>query len=91
MMLCELLIRTEGDETSKSDVRSVENRMHSCDSDGLIYFSFLIPQGIASDIVRHFAFFSYFTIQLAQLFLCCFADQPPEGKTVLEKVSRTVS
>uniref|UniRef100_H2TWK6 ABC-type glutathione-S-conjugate transporter n=1 Tax=Takifugu rubripes TaxID=31033 RepID=H2TWK6_TAKRU len=32
-------------------------------------------------IVRYFAFFSYFTIQLAQLFLCCFADQPPEGKT----------
>ncbi len=49
---------------------------------------FLIPQGIASDIVRYLAFFSYFTIQLAQLFLCCFADQPPEGKTVLEKVGR---
>lgn len=47
-----------------------------------------IPQGIASDIVRYLAFFSYFTIQLAQLFLCCFADQPPVGKTVLEKVGR---
>uniref|UniRef100_A0A3B3ZX39 ABC-type glutathione-S-conjugate transporter n=1 Tax=Periophthalmus magnuspinnatus TaxID=409849 RepID=A0A3B3ZX39_9GOBI len=34
-------------------------------------------QGIASDIVRYLAFFSYFTIQLAELFLCCFADQPP--------------
>uniref|UniRef100_A0A3Q3W108 ABC-type glutathione-S-conjugate transporter n=1 Tax=Mola mola TaxID=94237 RepID=A0A3Q3W108_MOLML len=40
-----------------------------------------LDEGIASDIVRYFAFFSYFTIQLAQLFLCCFADQPPEGKT----------
>lgn len=47
---------------------------------------FTVSQGFASDIVRYFAFFSYFTIQLAQLFLCCFADQPPEGKTVLEKV-----
>uniref|UniRef100_A0A665TUY4 ABC-type glutathione-S-conjugate transporter n=1 Tax=Echeneis naucrates TaxID=173247 RepID=A0A665TUY4_ECHNA len=36
-------------------------------------------------IVRYLAFFSYFTIQLAQLFLCCFADQPPVGKTILEK------
>ncbi|XP_011611326.2 multidrug resistance-associated protein 1 [Takifugu rubripes] len=44
-----------------------------------------MDEGFASDIVRYFAFFSYFTIQLAQLFLCCFADQPPEGKTVLEK------
>uniref|UniRef100_A0A7N9ANN6 ABC-type glutathione-S-conjugate transporter n=1 Tax=Mastacembelus armatus TaxID=205130 RepID=A0A7N9ANN6_9TELE len=38
-----------------------------------------MDEGIASDIVRYLAFFSYFTIQLAQLFLCCFADQPPEG------------
>lgn len=51
-----------------------------------VFCLFFIPQGIESDIVRYFAFFSYFTIQLAQLFLCCFADQPPEGKTVLEKV-----
>uniref|UniRef100_A0A4W6BWQ9 ABC-type glutathione-S-conjugate transporter n=1 Tax=Lates calcarifer TaxID=8187 RepID=A0A4W6BWQ9_LATCA len=36
-----------------------------------------MDEGIASDIVRYLAFFSYFTIQLAQLFLCCFADQPP--------------
>lgn len=58
----------------------------------LICFLYMfIPQGIASDIVRYFAFFSYFTIQLAQLFLCCFADQPPEGKTVLEKVRRGVN
>uniref|UniRef100_A0A8C4NUQ3 ABC-type glutathione-S-conjugate transporter n=1 Tax=Dicentrarchus labrax TaxID=13489 RepID=A0A8C4NUQ3_DICLA len=34
-----------------------------------------MDEGIASDIVRYLAFFSYFTIQLAQLFLCCFADQ----------------
>uniref|UniRef100_A0A8C4HZS1 ABC-type glutathione-S-conjugate transporter n=1 Tax=Dicentrarchus labrax TaxID=13489 RepID=A0A8C4HZS1_DICLA len=33
-----------------------------------------MDEGIASDIVRYLAFFSYFTIQLAQLFLCCFAD-----------------
>uniref|UniRef100_A0AAQ4S7T9 ABC-type glutathione-S-conjugate transporter n=1 Tax=Gasterosteus aculeatus aculeatus TaxID=481459 RepID=A0AAQ4S7T9_GASAC len=32
-------------------------------------------------IVRYFAFFSYFTIQLAQLFLCCFA-----AKTTLSPV-----
>uniref|UniRef100_A0A8C6UDK6 ABC-type glutathione-S-conjugate transporter n=1 Tax=Neogobius melanostomus TaxID=47308 RepID=A0A8C6UDK6_9GOBI len=36
-------------------------------------------------IVRYIAFFSYFTIQLAELFLCCFADLPPEGKNILEK------
>uniref|UniRef100_A0A674EA21 ABC-type glutathione-S-conjugate transporter n=1 Tax=Salmo trutta TaxID=8032 RepID=A0A674EA21_SALTR len=40
-------------------------------------------EGITTDIVRYTAFFSYFSLQLAQLFLCCFADQPPEGKTVL--------
>ncbi|MED6241707.1 hypothetical protein ATANTOWER_024738, partial [Ataeniobius toweri] len=44
-----------------------------------------IDEGIASDIVRYLAFFSYFSIQLAQLFLCCFADQPPQGKPILEK------
>ncbi|XP_068606933.1 multidrug resistance-associated protein 1-like [Brachionichthys hirsutus] len=44
-----------------------------------------MDEGIASDIVRYLAFFSYFIIQLAQLFLCCFADQPPEGKSVSEK------
>uniref|UniRef100_A0A8C7QWX9 ABC-type glutathione-S-conjugate transporter n=1 Tax=Oncorhynchus mykiss TaxID=8022 RepID=A0A8C7QWX9_ONCMY len=42
-------------------------------------------EGITTDIVRYTAFFSYFSLQLAQLFLCCFADQPPEGKTVLVK------
>lgn len=49
-------------------------------------FPSIIFQGFASDVVRYSAFFSYFTIQLAQLFLCCFADQPPEGKTILDKV-----
>ncbi|XP_062304038.1 multidrug resistance-associated protein 1 [Osmerus eperlanus] len=44
-----------------------------------------MEEGISSDIVRYLAFFSYFTLQMAQLFLCCFADQPPEGKTVFEK------
>uniref|UniRef100_A0A4W5LXU3 ABC-type glutathione-S-conjugate transporter n=1 Tax=Hucho hucho TaxID=62062 RepID=A0A4W5LXU3_9TELE len=43
-------------------------------------------EGITTDIVRYTAFFSYFSLQLAELFLCCFADQPPEGKTVLEGV-----
>uniref|UniRef100_A0A3Q3GZE6 ABC-type glutathione-S-conjugate transporter n=1 Tax=Labrus bergylta TaxID=56723 RepID=A0A3Q3GZE6_9LABR len=47
-----------------------------------------MDEGIASDIVRYLAFFSYFTIQLAQLFLCCFADQPPEGKTPDEHIFR---
>lgn len=47
---------------------------------------FTLLQGFASDIVRYVAFFSYFTIQLVQLFLCCFADRPPEGKTISEKV-----
>lgn len=41
-----------------------------------------------SDIVRYLAFFSYFSIQLAQLFLCCFADQSPLGKPILEKVGK---
>ncbi|KAJ3614828.1 hypothetical protein NHX12_018398 [Muraenolepis orangiensis] len=44
-----------------------------------------VDEGIASDIVRYLAFFSYFTLQLAQLFLCCFADQRPEGKAATEK------
>nr|XP_057926636.1 multidrug resistance-associated protein 1 [Doryrhamphus excisus] len=44
-----------------------------------------LDEGIASDIVRYLAFFSYFTIQLVQLVLCCFADLPPEGKHILEK------
>uniref|UniRef100_A0A6Q2ZAR5 ABC-type glutathione-S-conjugate transporter n=1 Tax=Esox lucius TaxID=8010 RepID=A0A6Q2ZAR5_ESOLU len=39
-------------------------------------------EDISNDLVRYMAFFSYFSLQLAQLFLCCFADQPPEGKTV---------
>uniref|UniRef100_A0A7N8YRT8 ABC-type glutathione-S-conjugate transporter n=1 Tax=Mastacembelus armatus TaxID=205130 RepID=A0A7N8YRT8_9TELE len=45
-----------------------------------------MDEGIASDIVRYLAFFSYFTIQLAQLFLCCFADQPPEGNLVFNSL-----
>ncbi|CAL8332500.1 unnamed protein product [Merluccius merluccius] len=44
-----------------------------------------LDEGIGSDIVRYLAFFSYFTLQLAQLFLCCFADQRPAGKAVTEK------
>uniref|UniRef100_A0A8C9TPS6 ABC-type glutathione-S-conjugate transporter n=1 Tax=Scleropages formosus TaxID=113540 RepID=A0A8C9TPS6_SCLFO len=41
-----------------------------------------IDEGFATDAVRYLAFFSYFALQLAQLFLCCFSDQPPStGKT----------
>uniref|UniRef100_A0A8C1M4B9 ABC-type glutathione-S-conjugate transporter n=1 Tax=Cyprinus carpio TaxID=7962 RepID=A0A8C1M4B9_CYPCA len=35
-------------------------------------------------IVRYLAFFSYFALQLAQLFLSCFADRAPSGKAVLK-------
>ncbi|XP_061889552.1 multidrug resistance-associated protein 1 [Entelurus aequoreus] len=44
-----------------------------------------LDEGIASDTVRYLAFFSYFAIQLVQLFLCCFADLPPEGESVWGK------
>uniref|UniRef100_A0A3Q2Y780 ABC-type glutathione-S-conjugate transporter n=1 Tax=Hippocampus comes TaxID=109280 RepID=A0A3Q2Y780_HIPCM len=44
-----------------------------------------IDEGIDSDTVRYVAFFSYVTIQVVQLFLCCFADLPPEGKNAFEK------
>uniref|UniRef100_A0A672T498 ABC-type glutathione-S-conjugate transporter n=1 Tax=Sinocyclocheilus grahami TaxID=75366 RepID=A0A672T498_SINGR len=40
--------------------------------------------GLSPDIVRYLAFFSYFALQLAQLFLSCFADQAPSGKAVLK-------
>uniref|UniRef100_A0A8C9T1I6 ABC-type glutathione-S-conjugate transporter n=1 Tax=Scleropages formosus TaxID=113540 RepID=A0A8C9T1I6_SCLFO len=46
-----------------------------------------IDEGFATDAVRYLAFFSYFALQLAQLFLCCFSDQPPStGKTGHTKV-----
>lgn len=41
-------------------------------------------QGLTPDIVHYLAFFSYFALQLAQLFLSCFADQAPPGKAVLQ-------
>ncbi|XP_056443063.1 multidrug resistance-associated protein 1-like isoform X1 [Gadus chalcogrammus] len=44
-----------------------------------------VDEGIGSDVVRFLAFFSYFTLQLAQLVLVCFADQRSEGKTGSEK------
>uniref|UniRef100_A0AAY5EIB0 ABC-type glutathione-S-conjugate transporter n=1 Tax=Electrophorus electricus TaxID=8005 RepID=A0AAY5EIB0_ELEEL len=34
------------------------------------------------DIVHHLAYFSCFALQLAQVFLSCFADQAPPGKSV---------
>uniref|UniRef100_A0A673MVE0 ATP-binding cassette, sub-family C (CFTR/MRP), member 6a n=1 Tax=Sinocyclocheilus rhinocerous TaxID=307959 RepID=A0A673MVE0_9TELE len=40
--------------------------------------------GLSPDIVRYLAFFSYFALQLAQLFLSCFADRAPSGKAVLK-------
>uniref|UniRef100_A0A8C1M6N8 ABC-type glutathione-S-conjugate transporter n=1 Tax=Cyprinus carpio TaxID=7962 RepID=A0A8C1M6N8_CYPCA len=39
-----------------------------------------VDQGLSPDIVRYLAFFSYFALQLAQLFLSCFADRAPSGK-----------
>ncbi|XP_059903407.1 multidrug resistance-associated protein 1-like [Gadus macrocephalus] len=45
-----------------------------------------LDEGIGSDVVRFLAFFSYFTLQLAQLVLVCFADQRSQGKTGTEKV-----
>ncbi|XP_052415241.1 multidrug resistance-associated protein 1 [Carassius gibelio] len=41
-------------------------------------------QGLSPDIVRYLAFFSYFALQLAQLFLSCFADRAPSGKAILK-------
>ncbi|CAM4621368.1 unnamed protein product [Leuciscus chuanchicus] len=43
-----------------------------------------VEQGLSPDIVRYLAFFSYFALQLAQLFLSCFADRAPSGKAVLK-------
>ncbi|XP_065096312.1 multidrug resistance-associated protein 1 [Paramisgurnus dabryanus] len=43
-----------------------------------------VDQGLSPDIVRYLAFFSYFALLLAQLFLSCFADQAPSGKAVLK-------
>ncbi|XP_056606838.1 multidrug resistance-associated protein 1 [Triplophysa dalaica] len=43
-----------------------------------------VHQGLSPDIVRYLAFFSYFGLQLAQLFLSCFADRAPSGKAVLK-------
>ncbi|KAK2857444.1 hypothetical protein Q7C36_005363 [Tachysurus vachellii] len=41
-----------------------------------------VEQGLTPDIVHYLAFFSYFGLQLAQLFLSCFADHAPPGKVV---------
>lgn len=71
-------------QINRKDKRAKDWYFHPCSS--FLNLCSLIPQGISSDIVRYFAFFSYFTIQLAQLFLCCFADKPAEGKKLLEKV-----
>ncbi|XP_053494146.1 multidrug resistance-associated protein 1 [Ictalurus furcatus] len=43
-----------------------------------------VEQGLTPDIVHYLAFFSYFALQLAQLFLSCFADQAPPGKAILQ-------
>ncbi|MCI4375884.1 hypothetical protein PGIGA_G00114740 [Pangasianodon gigas] len=43
-----------------------------------------VEQGLTPDVVHYLAFFSHFALQLAQLFLSCFADQAPPGKAVLQ-------
>ncbi|XP_007248892.3 multidrug resistance-associated protein 1 [Astyanax mexicanus] len=43
-----------------------------------------VEQGFSPDIVHYLAFFAYFALQLAQLFLSCFADQAPPGKVALK-------
>ncbi|KAK1798739.1 hypothetical protein P4O66_007035, partial [Electrophorus voltai] len=48
-----------------------------------------VEQRLSPDIVHHLAYFSCFALQLAQVFLSCFADQAPPGKSV-PKVSRLV-
>uniref|UniRef100_A0A8C2J7D8 ABC-type glutathione-S-conjugate transporter n=1 Tax=Cyprinus carpio TaxID=7962 RepID=A0A8C2J7D8_CYPCA len=60
-------------------------RMRGCRSSVFLFFFWLlgvvcslIPlHGLSPDIVRYLAFFSYFALQLAQLFLSCFADRAP--------------
>uniref|UniRef100_A0A8C2F3V1 ABC-type glutathione-S-conjugate transporter n=1 Tax=Cyprinus carpio TaxID=7962 RepID=A0A8C2F3V1_CYPCA len=51
-----------------------------------LWYSFKMESlpGLSPDIVRYLAFFSYFALQLAQLFLSCFADRAPSGKAVLK-------
>ncbi|XP_023680988.2 multidrug resistance-associated protein 1 [Paramormyrops kingsleyae] len=45
-----------------------------------------VDEGFVTDAVRYLAFFSYFALQLVQLFLSCFSDQPPSsGKATLIK------
>ncbi|MBN3303878.1 MRP3 protein, partial [Amia calva] len=39
-----------------------------------------IDEGFSTDAVRYLAFFSYCTLQMAQLFFSCFADQPPYNR-----------
>uniref|UniRef100_A0A8B9LI33 ABC-type glutathione-S-conjugate transporter n=1 Tax=Astyanax mexicanus TaxID=7994 RepID=A0A8B9LI33_ASTMX len=50
-----------------------------------------VEQGFSPDIVHYLAFFAYFALQLAQLFLSCFADQAPPGKVALKVGERTAS
>ncbi|KAF3843965.1 hypothetical protein F7725_016013 [Dissostichus mawsoni] len=44
-----------------------------------------MDEGIVSDIVRYLAFFSYFTIQLAQLFMCCLLTSLQREKNTFQK------
>ncbi|XP_028827470.1 multidrug resistance-associated protein 1 [Denticeps clupeoides] len=39
-----------------------------------------MDEGLSPNLVQYLAFFSYFALQLAQLFLSCFADQSPNPK-----------
>uniref|UniRef100_A0A8C1PG59 ABC-type glutathione-S-conjugate transporter n=1 Tax=Cyprinus carpio TaxID=7962 RepID=A0A8C1PG59_CYPCA len=65
-------------------------RMRGCRSSVFLFFFWLlgvvcsliplhakVQLGLSPDIVRYLAFFSYFALQLAQLFLSCFADRAP--------------
>ncbi|KAG9334968.1 hypothetical protein JZ751_006191, partial [Albula glossodonta] len=38
-----------------------------------------VEEGFSTDAVRYLAFFSYFSLQMAQLFLSCFSDHPPSS------------
>uniref|UniRef100_A0A672T458 ABC-type glutathione-S-conjugate transporter n=1 Tax=Sinocyclocheilus grahami TaxID=75366 RepID=A0A672T458_SINGR len=71
-------------------------RVRGCRSSVFLFFFWLlgvvcsliplhakVQLGLSPDIVRYLAFFSYFALQLAQLFLSCFADQAPSANLFL--------
>uniref|UniRef100_A0A8C2BGL1 ABC-type glutathione-S-conjugate transporter n=1 Tax=Cyprinus carpio TaxID=7962 RepID=A0A8C2BGL1_CYPCA len=71
-------------------------RVRGCRSSVFLFFFWLlgvvcsliplhakVQLGLSPDIVRYLAFFSYFALQLAQLFLSCFADRAPSANLFL--------